>query len=134
MENTTIFSYFNIFIVSLICRAELDKSRSARIGTVPFREKTGLSAWRTQKYSRNGTLPLHFGVGNGIIILLNKVGGVFPRKGTAMGRYVKVMRYLVWLTQLGLSVAAPLVCFILLGVWLRDSPKFGIWNLSLFCI
>lgn len=45
-----------------------------------------------------------------------------------MGRYVKVMRYLVWLTQLGLSVAAPLVCFILLGVWLHNSRGWGGWT------
>ena len=44
-----------------------------------------------------------------------------------MRGYVKVMRYLVWLTQLGLSVAVPLVGFILLGAWLRDSRGWGGW-------
>ena len=33
-----------------------------------------------------------------------------------MGGYIKALRYLVWLTQLGLSVAVPLAGFILLGV------------------
>ena len=36
---------------------------------------------------------------------------------------------LVWLTQLGLSVAVPLVCFILLAVWGRDSMNLGSWVL-----
>ena len=45
-----------------------------------------------------------------------------------MGKYVKVMRYLVWLTQLGLSVAAPLVGFILLGSWLHSSRGWGGWT------
>ncbi len=45
-----------------------------------------------------------------------------------MGAYVKVLRYLSWLTQLGFSVAIPLVGFILLGVWLRDSRGWGGWT------
>lgn len=36
---------------------------------------------------------------------------------------------LVWLTQLGLSVAAPLAGFILLAVWIRDSLGWGDWVL-----
>ncbi len=40
---------------------------------------------------------------------------------------VKVVSYLTWLTQLGLSVAVPLVGFILLGVWLRNSRGWGSW-------
>ena len=44
-----------------------------------------------------------------------------------MGKYVKVMRYLVWLTQLGLSAAVPLVGFILLGSWLHNSRGWGLW-------
>ena len=34
---------------------------------------------------------------------------------------------LVWLTQLGLSVAFPLAGFILLAVWLRNSLGWGDW-------
>ena len=45
-----------------------------------------------------------------------------------MRGYVKVMRYLVWLTQLGLSVAIPLVGFILLGAWLHNSRGWGSWT------
>ena len=40
---------------------------------------------------------------------------------------VKWMTYLVWLTQLGLSVATPLVGFILLGAWLHKSRGWGGW-------
>ena len=34
---------------------------------------------------------------------------------------------LVWLTQLGLSVAAPLAGFLLLAVWLRSRFSLGVW-------
>ncbi len=34
---------------------------------------------------------------------------------------------LVWLTQLGLSVAAPLTGFLLLALWLRNSLGWGNW-------
>ena len=37
------------------------------------------------------------------------------------------LRLLVWLTQLGLSVAFPLAGFILLGLWLRDRFNLGLW-------
>lgn len=36
---------------------------------------------------------------------------------------------LVWLTQLGLSVAAPLAVFLLLALWLRSSFGLGSWIL-----
>ena len=36
---------------------------------------------------------------------------------------------LVWLTQLGLSVALPPAGFILLALWLRDSCGWGNWVL-----
>ena len=41
---------------------------------------------------------------------------------------VKWVSYLVWLTQLGLSVVTPLVGFILLGVWLHNSKGWGGWT------
>ena len=44
-----------------------------------------------------------------------------------MRSYFKVMRYLVWLTQLGLSVVVPLVGFIWLSVWLHNSRGWGGW-------
>ena len=47
-----------------------------------------------------------------------------------MRGYAKVMRYLVWLTQLGLSVAVPLVGFILLGTWLHNSRDWGGWTVA----
>lgn len=42
---------------------------------------------------------------------------------------MKDLSLLVWLTQLGLSVAVPPVVFILLAVWLRDSRGWGGWVL-----
>lgn len=47
-----------------------------------------------------------------------------------MRPYVKVLSYFVWLTQLGLSVAVPLVGFILLGVWLHNSRGWGGWTVA----
>ena len=44
-----------------------------------------------------------------------------------MSPYFKAARVLVWLTQLGLSVAVPLVGFILLAVWLHNSRGWGGW-------
>lgn len=40
---------------------------------------------------------------------------------------MKDLTLLVWLTQLGLSVAFPLAGFILLAVWLRSSFGWGDW-------
>ena len=40
---------------------------------------------------------------------------------------MKGLNLLVWLTQLGISVAVPPVVFILLGVWLRDRFGLGSW-------
>lgn len=40
---------------------------------------------------------------------------------------MKHLSLLVWLTQLGLSVAVPPACFIVLAVWLRDRFDFGQW-------
>lgn len=42
---------------------------------------------------------------------------------------MKDLSLLVWLTQLGLSVAVPPAGFILLAVWLRDSCGWGSWVL-----
>ncbi len=39
------------------------------------------------------------------------------------------MRLLVWLTQLGLSVALPLLGFILAAVWLHNDCGWGKWVL-----
>ncbi|MBE6933968.1 MAG: AtpZ/AtpI family protein [Ruminococcaceae bacterium] len=52
---------------------------------------------------------------------------------------MKDLSLLVWLTQLGLSVAVPPVMFILLAVWLRDSLGWGAWviwvgiGLGIYC-
>ena len=40
---------------------------------------------------------------------------------------MKDISLLTWMTQLGMSVAAPLAGFILLAVWLRNSCGWGIW-------
>lgn len=40
---------------------------------------------------------------------------------------MKDLSLLVWLTQLGFSVAAPLAGFVLLAVWLRDRFSLGNW-------
>lgn len=41
---------------------------------------------------------------------------------------MKEFRLLVWLTQLGLSVALPLAGFVLLGVWLHSAKGWGVWS------
>jgi hypothetical protein len=40
---------------------------------------------------------------------------------------MKNINLLIWLAQLGISVAAPLGGFIWLGVWLRGRFDLGIW-------
>ena len=40
---------------------------------------------------------------------------------------MKNLNLLVWLTQLGLSVALPPLGFILLAAWLRDRCGWGDW-------
>lgn len=40
---------------------------------------------------------------------------------------MKNLNLLVWLTQLGLSIALPPLGFILLAVWLRDRWGWGSW-------
>ena len=40
---------------------------------------------------------------------------------------MKNVNLLIWLAQLGISVAAPLGGFIWLGIWLRQRFDLGIW-------
>lgn len=40
---------------------------------------------------------------------------------------MKNLKMLIWLTQLGLSVVAPLVCYVWLAVWLRSRFDLGVW-------
>ena len=40
---------------------------------------------------------------------------------------MKELSLMVWLTQLGLSVAFPLAGFVLLAVWLRSALGWGDW-------
>lgn len=40
---------------------------------------------------------------------------------------MKDMKLLIWMTQLGLSVAVPPVALILLAVWLRNRFDWGVW-------
>ena len=42
---------------------------------------------------------------------------------------MKNISLLVWLTQLGLSVAVPPAMFIFLAVWVRDTLQWGDWVL-----
>ena len=46
---------------------------------------------------------------------------------------MKNVNLLIWLTQLGITVAAPLGGFIWLGIWLRQQFGLGIW-VVLVCI
>ena len=41
---------------------------------------------------------------------------------------MKDLTLFVWLTQLGLSVAAPMAVFVLLGVWLHNDLGWGSWT------
>ena len=40
---------------------------------------------------------------------------------------MKGLNMLVWLTQVGISVAAPLAAFVFCGLWLRDQFGLGNW-------
>ena len=40
---------------------------------------------------------------------------------------MKDLRMLVWLTQVGISVAAPPVVFLLGALWLRNRFGLGVW-------
>ena len=40
---------------------------------------------------------------------------------------MKNVNLLIWLTQLGISVAVPLGGFIWLGIWLHQRFELGIW-------
>ena len=44
---------------------------------------------------------------------------------------MKNVSMIVWLTQLGLSVALPLAGFILLAVWLKNTCSWGNWVIFL---
>ena len=41
---------------------------------------------------------------------------------------MKNVNLLIWLTQLGLSVAVPLAGFIFLGIWVHHSCDWGHWT------
>ena len=47
---------------------------------------------------------------------------------------MKELNMLVWITQLGMGVAMPLVGFIWLGIWLKNRFSLGAWCVILFCI
>ena len=40
---------------------------------------------------------------------------------------LKELSLLVWLTQLGLSVAFPLIGFIWVSIWIRQTLELGVW-------
>ena len=41
---------------------------------------------------------------------------------------MKDLTLLIWLTQLGMSVAIPLALFVMLGVWLHNDLGWGSWT------
>ena len=41
---------------------------------------------------------------------------------------MKDLTLIVWLTQLGMTVALPLAGFVLLGVWLHQGCGWGVWT------
>lgn len=55
------------------------------------------------------------------------------RKALQDGAAMKEINMLVWITQLGVSVAAPLGGFTLLGLWLRERFGLGLWAM-LLCV
>lgn len=42
---------------------------------------------------------------------------------------MKEFNLLIWLTQLGLSIALPLAGFVFLGVWLHKDLGWGSWTI-----
>ena len=46
---------------------------------------------------------------------------------------MKDLNLLVWLTQLGMSVAMPLAGFTILGAWLRSRFDLGVWVVLVGC-
>ena len=46
---------------------------------------------------------------------------------------MKELNMLIWLTQLGLSVAMPLGGFTLVGLWLRSRFDLGVWVVLCGC-
>ena len=47
---------------------------------------------------------------------------------------MKEFNMLIWLTQLGISVTAPLAVFTLLGLWLRRQFNLGVWVVFCLCV
>lgn len=47
---------------------------------------------------------------------------------------MKNLNLIVWLSQLGISVAVPPAAFIWLGIWLRDRFQLGSWIVILAVI
>ena len=47
---------------------------------------------------------------------------------------MKGLNMLVWLTQLGISVAVPLGGFTLAGLWLRNRFDLGVWVVLAGCV
>ena len=47
---------------------------------------------------------------------------------------MKDLGLIVYITQLGLSLGAPLAGFTLLGVWLKNRYELGAWIIALFCM
>ena len=41
---------------------------------------------------------------------------------------MKNLSLIIWLTQLGISVALPLGGFVWLGVWLHEHLDWGVWT------
>ena len=46
---------------------------------------------------------------------------------------MKDLSLIAYITQLGMSIAAPLTGFTLFGVWLRNRLELGAWVIAVFC-
>ena len=58
-----------------------------------------------------------------IFVIINNM----DKKSTSMGKYVAVARALMWLTELAISVAAPLMLFVYGAIWARNRWHLGVW-------
>ena len=58
-----------------------------------------------------------------VFVIINNM----DKKSTSVGKYVAVARALMWLTELAISVAAPLMLFVYGAIWARNRWHLGVW-------
>lgn len=83
-----------------------------------MREYWYIALWRESAFGKKCIFVLHHFSFSSIMEWNKVVRG---------GAGVKNLNMLVWLTQLGLSVAMPPVGFIWMAVWMRDAFGWGQW-------